>query len=43
MPLKNKKKCLKCGERSVFKDGQQSGRQRYKCRSCGHRFQYKKK
>jgi len=28
---------------SVRKDGQQNGRQRYKCTSCGHRFQYKKK
>lgn len=27
----------------VKKDGKQSGRQRYQCRSCGHRFQYKKR
>ena len=27
----------------VKKDGKQSGRQRYECPFCGHRFQYKKK
>jgi hypothetical protein len=29
--------------RGVKKDGKQSGRQRYQCRFCGHRFQYKKR
>lgn len=32
-----------CGAKSVTKDGVQSGRQRYRCRSCGKRFQYKKR
>ncbi len=29
--------------RGVKKDGKQSGRQRYECKLCGHRFQYKKR
>jgi hypothetical protein len=29
--------------RGVKKDGKQSGRQRYECLFCGHRFQYKKR
>ena len=28
---------------AVRKDGIQSGRQRYRCKLCGHRFQYKKR
>ncbi len=27
----------------MYKDGQQSGRQRYRCGACGYRFQYKKR
>lgn len=29
--------------RGVKKDGKQSGRQRYECKLCGYRFQYKKR
>jgi hypothetical protein len=34
---------LKCGSAAVRKDGVQSGRQRYRCGTCAHRFQYKRR
>ena len=33
------KKCRKCGEKAVRKDGRQNGHQRYRCHSCDDRFQ----
>jgi len=37
------KKCLNCGLKTAHKDGKQSGLQRYRCKSCGYRFQNKNK
>lgn len=34
---------MRCGAKRVQKDGKQSGRQRYRCAVCRHRFQYKKR
>ena len=33
------KKCLRCRSNKIGRDGKQSGRQRYRCKDCGYRFQ----
>jgi transposase-like protein len=39
----NHKNCPKCGSNLIYKNGRQSGLQRYLCRECGYRFQSSKR
>jgi transposase-like protein len=39
----NHKNCPKCSSNLVYKNGHQSGLQRYVCRECKYRFQASKR
>ena len=39
----NHKNCPKCGSNLIYKNGHQSGLQRYLCRECSFRFQSSKR
>jgi transposase-like protein len=39
----NHKNCPKCGSNLIYKNGRQSGVQRYLCRECKYRFQSSKR